>query len=239
MQLGLCIGNNYPNSFDELSGCVADAQALTRFLRSRNIKVTKLLNANKHIIMKNIKTLIWKANRNKNITRLWLSYSGHGSYIKDRNGDEQDGQDEVLIPNDWRTRGFITDDWLLRVFKRLRRGVNVIVITDCCNSGTVLDLPFTYRKPRNNKYHKRNTLRARIFLLAACRDDQFAMEIPLSNNNIRGALTIAFLSVAKRYKHLKIKLLHTKIIQFMQRNQLEQLPQISSSRFIKSYHRIF
>ena len=36
--------------------------------------------------------------------------SGHGSQVKDRDGDEIDGYDEVILPRDFREKGIITDD---------------------------------------------------------------------------------------------------------------------------------
>lgn len=36
--------------------------------------------------------------------------SGHGSQVKDRDGDEVDGFDEVILPVDFRKAGIITDD---------------------------------------------------------------------------------------------------------------------------------
>lgn len=38
---------------------------------------------------------------------LTIYYSGHGSNIKDTNGDEDDGLDEIIIFDD----DFIVDDW--------------------------------------------------------------------------------------------------------------------------------
>ena len=36
--------------------------------------------------------------------------SGHGSQVKDTNGDEIDGYDEVIFPVDYKRNGHITDD---------------------------------------------------------------------------------------------------------------------------------
>ena len=41
---------------------------------------------------------------------LFFHYSGHGSYIKDENGDEVDGKDECLCPIDYAYSGMIIDD---------------------------------------------------------------------------------------------------------------------------------
>lgn len=40
---------------------------------------------------------------------LWFHYSGHGTQVTDRDGDEQDGKDEAICPLDHK---MITDDEL-------------------------------------------------------------------------------------------------------------------------------
>jgi Caspase domain len=58
---------------------------------------------------------------------------------------EDDGYDESLIPVDFRENGQIVDDDILKYFcKRMKGGVHVTVVMDCCHSGTVLDLPYTF-----------------------------------------------------------------------------------------------
>jgi len=54
-----------------------------------------------------------------------------------RNGDEDDGYDETLIPVDYYTSGQITDDLIYEVLaKQLRSGVVMTCLMDCCHSGT-------------------------------------------------------------------------------------------------------
>ena len=73
---------------------------------------------------------------------VYFYYSGHGTQVPDRNGDEKDGRDEALLPSDahlHQSRGLvnaITDDELDHRF-RLLSNRNVISIFDSCNSGTV------------------------------------------------------------------------------------------------------
>ena len=48
---------------------------------------------------------------------LFLHYSGHGAYSKDTrpDTDEADGQDETLVPLDYKESGMITDDELFDI----------------------------------------------------------------------------------------------------------------------------
>lgn len=68
---------------------------------------------------------------------VYIHYSGHGSQVPDLNGDEEDGLDETLVPQDGRTGRVpdITDDELEVVFARLRAR-HVLIVLDSCHSGT-------------------------------------------------------------------------------------------------------
>lgn len=108
---------------------------------------------------KNIMTQVQKLARDaKAGDVLWFYFSGHGGQVDDTNGDEADGMDEYILPNDclrnadrldWGTydpksgvRG-ITDDWFFKEFvSELPVGVNVFMMFDCCHSGTMMDLPY-------------------------------------------------------------------------------------------------
>lgn len=67
---------------------------------------------------------------------LYLHYSGHGANVPDADGDEADGRDEILCPTDLDWKAPLADDWLRATFNRLREGVNLTVVMDCCHSGT-------------------------------------------------------------------------------------------------------
>lgn len=64
---------------------------------------------------------------------LVLSFSGHGSRVKDINKDEEDQYDEILVFYD----KMILDDQIKVQFSKFDVGSNILYITDCCYSGTV------------------------------------------------------------------------------------------------------
>jgi len=66
-----------------------------------------------------------------------ITYSGHGSWLPDQNGDEADLRDEALDPHDVASAGPITDDDLFNLFSERDRGVRVVLISDSCHSGTL------------------------------------------------------------------------------------------------------
>jgi hypothetical protein len=76
---------------------------------------------------------------------LVLHYSGHGSYVKDNDGDEIDKKDEVIVPVDYSKNGVIRDDELYNLtIKRLLPGVKLYAFFDSCYSGSVLDVRYTF-----------------------------------------------------------------------------------------------
>ena len=75
-----------------------------------------------------------------------IYYSGHGSRTPDRNGDEQDGYDETIVPWDYGTKHqFIVDDELHRWLSLLNAD-KVILIFDSCHSGTMERGVYTARR---------------------------------------------------------------------------------------------
>ena len=141
----LLIGiNDYlygPDHWD-LRGCVNDVEMTRRTLQTRlgfpseNIKV--LLN--EEATAKNIVGAIedWLIAGSAPEDVVYLHFSGHGSRISDRDGDEEDGWDELLcpadlVPNDRTT--MLIDDQLRQLLDRIPAR-NVTVVLDACHSGT-------------------------------------------------------------------------------------------------------
>lgn len=75
-----------------------------------------------------------------------LSFAGHGGRLQDDDGDEEDGYDETLIPVDYASAGQIRDDVVYaELVGRMPQGSTLTALFDCCHSGTVLDLPYTFK----------------------------------------------------------------------------------------------
>lgn len=66
---------------------------------------------------------------------LVITYAGHGSQITDPHHVEPDGLNEVFAFWD----RFLIDDELRRLFTRFASGVQIVVISDSCNSGTTIE----------------------------------------------------------------------------------------------------
>lgn len=84
--------------------------------------------------------------------------------------DDVTGMDETLVPLDFQTEGMISDDEIHEiVVAPLAAGVKLTAITDCCHSGSILDLPYSFVE--NVKVNNREAIAAH----AMCRGMAFAV----------------------------------------------------------------
>lgn len=142
----LLVGINDYNGRGDLKGCVNDILDMHFTLGSvfdfvnEEVRVLTDRRATSEAIKHRLNWLVKDA---KDGDYLVFHYSGHGSQIRDRNGDEElsDGMDELICPFDldWNDRKtYITDDDLNEIFNPLPAGVLLEVFLDCCHSGTGL-----------------------------------------------------------------------------------------------------
>ena len=128
----LMVGINYINSNYELKGCINDVFNLKKFfnhkckLNYQNVFLltdnTKL-KTNRETILKKYKDLLINS---KSGDLLVFTYAGHGYYTRDRNRDERDGRDELLVASDFKC---IKDDELKNILdKYLPNGVKVFIL---------------------------------------------------------------------------------------------------------------
>ena len=133
--------NKYKLPGSDLQGCVNDVTNIRHMLLTyfgftvKQIRVIVDERATKANIMKRLEWLVKGA---KPGDRLVFHYSGHGSQIRDREGDElKDNLDEILCPYDMDWDGtYIVDDDLGKIFSKIPKGVNLEVFLDSCHSGT-------------------------------------------------------------------------------------------------------
>ena len=86
---------------------------------------------------------------------VFFHYSGHGGFLEaDQNSFKAKNEqyDQTLIPLDHTSHGQIRDFNLFHHFVRpMARGVKVTCLMDCCHSGSVLDLPYSYQPTRRGE----------------------------------------------------------------------------------------
>ncbi len=132
----LCVGINYPGTESALAGCVNDATDWAELLRREGYVVGLLLDGGA-TGADIVGALSEMAAQSRWGDRVVFTFSGHGTWVPDRDGDEADGRDEALCPSDFTTNGVITDDQLQSVFGAASRGVGSLILSDSCHSGTV------------------------------------------------------------------------------------------------------
>lgn len=238
----LVMGLNYEN--DEglrLRGCINDTETIISLLTGKfgyTSNDITLLTDNTVVkpTRKNIEgsldALVNKVIK-ENIKEVFISYSGHGTYQRDYNGDETDGQDEALVPLDTRTSGIILDDQLhAKYLKRLPEGVVVFALMDCCHSGTILDLEYKYKhsggKFNNGKWKvdQQKKLRSKIVKISGCRDNQYSWDAFIDGKWC-GAMTSSFEHTIDDVKDCRELVL--KMREYLKKNNYDQEPMLTCS----------
>jgi hypothetical protein len=144
MKKALLVGiNRYPDPGNELKGCVNDVRQMAETLKSRfgfpgdgNMRLLTDARATTKAILDGLAWLTAGASPGDSLV---FHYSGHGSQVPDRNGDETtDRLDEILCPYDLDWKRPLTDDDLAAACADVPKGVLLTVILDCCHSGTGL-----------------------------------------------------------------------------------------------------
>lgn len=203
----LLIGINYNGTSSKLNGCINDVKNMETLLRDvfqyteftiltdeTMVKPTRL---NMEMAMKNF------INSSTEGDELYFHYSGHGYYIPDRNGDETDGKDEVLVPLDYNKAGLISDDWIMSEFVcKVKKGMKLYSCIDCCHSGTSFDLKYNFRPSSSpNQYlftfERQNAkVDGNVWMFSGCLDPQTAADAYI-NKTAQGAFTACFIDAIK------------------------------------------
>lgn len=143
MKYAFLVGINKYVAFPEhnLRGCVNDVSAMWDALSLKfgfvpdNIRVLCDERATKHAILERLEWLV--SSLKPGDIAVW-HFSGHGSQIRDRLGDELDDcLDEIICPTDMDWDNPLTDDDIAEFFKRVPKGAKLFFIADCCHSGTI------------------------------------------------------------------------------------------------------
>jgi len=207
--------NQYQLPGNNLRGCVNDIQdAQSKMLVPQGFKDIKVLTdkqATRANILAGLSSMVKSAQPGD---FLYFHYSGHGAQVDDTNGDEPDGQDEILCPTDLKVvngtfQNAVVDDEIQTILGQLKPGVGFLMVSDSCHSGSIdqLSQSFSATQPRafNMPAHLANAtpLQANKTLMSAyqnrvrggqyvvitgCQDDQTSADAYI-NGRYNGALT--------------------------------------------------
>jgi hypothetical protein len=183
----LLIGINYKGTRSELRGCVNDVYHIKSFLLANGFTETQdtlvVLTDDQRdpnylpTKMNIMNAMGWLSRGAQPGDILFWHFSGHGAQEPDKNGIEEDGMNETIVPLDFKTAGQIPDNDIFRALVQpLPSGVRLTAIMDCCHSGTGLDLPWTYQHGRSQTIFREDTnpfhSLGDVQLFSGCEDDQ-------------------------------------------------------------------
>jgi len=138
MKKALCIGINYKDTEHELFGCVNDADDWARLLTTNGFDVGVLAEkqATKGQMVQTMRLLVMGLQPGDTGV---ITFSGHGTWIPDRSGDEPDGRDEAFCPADMGDDGsnLLLDDEMREILAALPSAAHLVLVTDCCHSGSI------------------------------------------------------------------------------------------------------
>lgn len=117
----------------KLPYCVNDAQAMENLARKAGYRPRHLLLNKKATSTAVLTALADAAAETDSGDKLLVTYSGHGSYFPDLNGDEKDKLDETWLLYD----RMLIDDELYFAWSKFKPGVRIVLVSDSCHAGTV------------------------------------------------------------------------------------------------------
>lgn len=241
-KIALLMGLNYRGSSAELSGCINDIEATYEVLKNvysyqpENIVCmtddTDLKPTANNICAQLIK--LAERSYEEELDEIWVSYSGHGSYMHDESGDEDDKKDECLVPLDYSSSGLIADDTLNHLLGLIKPNVKVIFIVDACHSETMLDLPYRYVSGMKNVVeNEKCKVKCDCVMISGCRDDQTSADAYNLNNlnEFSGAMTTALLGVLNNFDYtITCWRLLKEMRKYLSKRKFSQKPQISCTK---------
>ena len=237
----LLIGINYiksPNA--RLYGCIEDVKNVQNMLidaygySSQNITVLRDDDPTKMPTKANIwialQSIIAASGQTDEI---WLHYSGHGTQIRDTNGDEADRLDEAIVPVDYLTAGMIGDDDLFQLVRSIR--CRAFLVFDSCHSGSVCDLQYSINYV-NGSFAKsisssKSIANPQIVLLSGCRDAQTSADAyDDTAKEAGGALSISLVDALRKNGHnADIMKIYNDVCYGLMSAKYTQIPVLSSS----------
>lgn len=239
----LLIGINYINTPYALSGCIDDTDRMTKVLTQHGFNSYKILTdyttikPTKTNILNSLKDMIVNAQAGDII---FFYFSGHGSFTYDRNNDETDGKDEMIISCD--LQGVLDDEIKNVLSTNMKREVTIIGLFDSCHSGTIFDLKYNYLDSNNyDKYSENERVsecNGNVIMISGCMDSQTSAEAFI-NNKFQGAMTWSFIECMNKTPNCSWRELVKNMREMLKTSSFTQIPQLSTDSFYDIDSRVF
>jgi len=183
----------------------------------------------KNNILANMKQL---AVQSSGLDEIWIHYSGHGTQLPDK--IQASGYNDVIVPLDYSSNGFVTNHELYSVLKTFQ--CRTILCFDSCHDAAVCELPWSYQYNSPGKFTqiKNNTLafaNPNIFMFSGCRDTQTcADEFNKLEVQYEGAFTEALIACLRASHHnIGFMAFFQAICTYLANGGYSQIPVFSSS----------
>lgn len=230
----LSIGINYLQSDQgKLQGCINDATFISDVLHGVGYDVVTLRDDDRlnmptayRILCELVRLVAWaKQGAGRKIV---VHFSGHGVGLRDRYGnDETDGKDEFIVACD---NNIIRDDDMNAILQLLPADATALFIVDCCHSGSMLDLKYSYRGRHGVVDASVKDVCANVILLSGCTDSQTSadtIDLRPEYQCYSGAMTSALLFSLRYCTTFKSLI---SIVRFvLRRRGYSQVPQLTAS----------
>lgn len=153
-------------------GPINDAITVAANHKYMGYKVYFIHNQHHTLFLNFLRVFLQKADK-----YLTVFFAGHGAQVVDTSGDEADGYDEVMVFDS----GYIVDDDLAIYLQKYSAGTaHTILLSDCCHSGTIWDIPEDLRTAKS--------FPANLMSVSSSNDSQTSKQLELQSN-LQGVFT--------------------------------------------------
>jgi metacaspase-1 len=236
MKRAVCVGiNNYPGTFNDLKGCVNDANDWSALLQGFGFDVSLMLDS--QATAQNVKAALQGLVDITNAGEIAVfTYSGHGTQVVDRNSDEADPYDEAIFLYD----KTVIDDELRVILQGIHPQATLVVISDSCFSGSVTRIAEEKAVPRfvppavstAGRVARKPFLIPESdmpeILISGCSDSEYSYDAEF-NGRPNGAMTALALRVIKQNPDVTYREFYAGLRALLPSNEYPQTPQLEGS----------
>ena len=249
MKKSLHIGiNDYPGTRNDLRGCLNDMNGWADLAECvYGFETERIANkqATRDVFLSKLNHLIDTVREKDD--EILITFSGHGTSVPDRDGDELNGRDEALCLYD----KLVIDDEIYYILKRASDDVHITFIADNCHSGTITrsfinaieneetDCHVRYMPPEDaqeasllnkldlsRKFHKRREeIHMKEVLMTGCLPHEYSYDARF-RTGFWGAFSYTALNYLNKNPDINYQELHDHVRKTLPNRQFPQTPQL-------------